>query len=101
MLIEHYTHHQEENKNLGFWEFLCLHYTDHDSNHADHEEESKLPFKSDDGCVMMVSLAFVSNPFSSIVLKPEFTEQNSNIIHTEEFLSSSFLSSIWQPPKAC
>ena len=46
-LIQHYLHHQEEDRSLSFITFLKIHYTDKDHpNDNDDKEDNELPFKS-------------------------------------------------------
>lgn len=100
-LVEHFIEHKEENSQLSFLKFLSMHYSQNDDHDGDKEKDMKLPFKSHDGCINTVSIAFVSGHFEHAILKPVFTESKSYSIHSEQFLQSSYLSSIWQPPKSC
>lgn len=46
-LIQHYLHHQKEDRSLSFFAFLKIHYTDRDHpNDNDDKEDNELPFKS-------------------------------------------------------
>jgi hypothetical protein len=97
-LVEHYIEHKEKQSDLSLWEFLSMHYTQNANHDTNHE---KLPFKSHNGCINMVVIAFISNNFESISVNAVYTENKTTIAYSEKFSTSSFLSSIWQPPKSC
>ena len=46
LLVEHFMQHNEGNKHVDFWEFLCIHYSNNNIKDADYDEDMKLPFKS-------------------------------------------------------
>jgi hypothetical protein len=67
----------------------------------DYDKDMKLPFKSSGDCISTIATAFIPlmAPFSftrpiEISVKKEFISQN-------QFILSSYLSNIWQPPKSC
>lgn len=101
VLIEHFSEHKKKDGNLSFWQFLCIHYSQNKMMDADHEKDMKLPFKSHDGCISVIEIAFVSNHFDYQISKPVYDESKSYSMYTEQFLQSAYLSSIWQPPKSC
>ena len=48
-LISHYHYHQQKIPDLGFLQFLKMHYTETETNNpltADNKDDMKLPFKS-------------------------------------------------------
>lgn len=98
-LVNHFYHHQEEQKSMTLWSFLCMHYAHGDVNDIDREEDMKLPYKSID----------CNNGLAFIILIPEnnfelskinFTKKDKadNEFYLNGFNSSNF-GSIWQPPK--
>jgi hypothetical protein len=99
VLVEHFIEHKEENNSLSFINFLAMHYSQ-DGSH-DGDQDKKLPFKSHDGCINTIVVAFVSSHFEYPSSKPVFTESKSYSTYTEQFLQSAYLSTIWQPPKSC
>ncbi|MDP3558485.1 MAG: hypothetical protein Q8T03_14015 [Bacteroidota bacterium] len=101
LLIEHYNEHKEKDNKITLLEFLSNHYTDEDDNDGDKEQDMKLPFKSHDGCINNIPIAFVSHNFEGLSIKPSYSKNKPYYIYTEQFLTSTFLSSIWQPPKSC
>jgi hypothetical protein len=101
LLIEHYLEHKEQKSDLTFWTFLKVHYSDNKLIDEDHDQDMKLPFKSDDGCINITLTAVIGCPLSDLVLKPFISEAKTFFSYEESFLPSSFLTSIWQPPKSC
>jgi hypothetical protein len=102
ILIEHYQEHKQENQALSLLGFLEMHYAHGNPKDADYDKDMKLPFKS---CSpSSISTISFFTPF------PEFKQQTA-LIYCEceqhQFFdysfsySSSFLSTIWQPPRAC
>jgi hypothetical protein len=101
LLVEHYIEHKEKDGNLSLMAFLDMHYTQQDAQDDDHDKDMKLPFKSHEGCINSITIAFVPNNFEGLSAKPTYVETKIYSIYHEEFLQSTFLSSIWQPPKFC
>ena len=101
LLMEHFVEHKKENRDLTLWGYLCIHYAHGAVEDADHAKDMKLPFKSNEGCTDSNITAFVPNNFASEVEKPVINEPKCFPSHDETFLTSSFLSNIWQPPKSC
>ncbi len=101
LLIEHFGEHKKKNSELTFLDFLNIHYSGETKKDADHEKDMQLPFKSHDGCATTFIAANVPPTLSNLVLK-EFSESIISFSSLEDcYLSSSYLSSIWQPPKNC
>lgn len=101
VLIEHFIEHKEKDTKLSVFKFLTSHYAQEDDHDGDEEREMDLPFKSHDGCLNSVVIAFMPNNIDGLIIKPSFIETKTCFIYSEQFLSSSHLSSIWQPPKSC
>lgn len=99
LLAEHYADHRSEGANISFIKFLVLHYIVEDGTDSDADEDSRLPFKSAEHAVAsFVSVA----PTSFVVLeKPECKGNKEFADYRDLFLSSQYLSSIWQPPRSC
>jgi len=98
-LVHHYIEHNVKD-NQSMHDFLHLHYSNHHKNDNDYNDK-KLPFKSHENCVNInLSFFFVSMP-SGFSLKIFSEELKSYPLYSDNFSSSAFLSSIWQPPKAC
>ena len=100
MLVEHFYEHQDQDQDITLWEFLCMHYAHGDVKDADYDKDMKLPFKSHDGCSSSSVIAYIPKDFPTIA-KPTHSVSKTYTIYEEQFLASSFLACIWQPPKTC
>ncbi|MFC4230938.1 hypothetical protein ACFOW1_03480 [Parasediminibacterium paludis] len=101
MVFQHFSEHRAENKNLGFFDFLDMHYLHGSPQDADFDRDMQLPFKKacTDCASFSVTAAFVPLVATFSIEKPiRITEQNNYIIQ-EPLLFSSYLATIWQPPK--
>jgi hypothetical protein len=101
LLIEHFSEHKQKDGHMSFWKFLQIHYSQNKLNDADYEKDMKLPFKSHDGCINSIVSESVPTSYYFISSKPVFSHSNSYSSYTEQFLTSAYLTSIWQPPKSC
>lgn len=99
LLVEHYIEHTSNNPELSLWGFLQIHYSESHKEEGDPMDE-KLPFVSH---THFVSIVAIVTP--TPILKIERIKFNTldNKIHAfnEDEVESSYLSSIWQPPKYC
>lgn len=98
-LVSHYKEHQEEQKRITLWAFLCDHYAHGDVYDADRDKDMKLPYKSMD-CNPVVNFTVIPPIVSIETLKPvgiSSLKTFSNY-YSNQFCSDNF-SSIWQPPK--
>jgi len=94
-LIEHVRAHQ-----MNLWEFLCMHYGQGNVFDTDYNEDMKLPFKMENNTVALTSSAYFPLLSTvSIIVPIEYIEKN-NYVVAEQFILSSYLSNIWQPPKS-
>jgi hypothetical protein len=100
VLIEHFIEHKQKDTSICFLEFLCMHYAHGNVKDADYEKDMKLPFKSLENSLSSVSFYLPASNFKQDFLihlkegKQQFPLYNSNY-------PSTFLSSIWQPPRIC
>ena len=101
LLIQHYTEHKEQNNNLGLLQFLAMHYNDEGIIDLDYSKDQQLPFKSQGGYTGAVLSVFEPTPFYSLIPKVEIVQPVAHAVSNESFISSTFRSSIWQPPKSC
>nr|WP_255669529.1 hypothetical protein [Myroides oncorhynchi] len=99
LLVEHYIEHTSNNPELSLWGFLQIHYSESHKEEGDPMDE-KLPFVTHTHFVTIIAIV---NP--SPILKIERIRINTtdDKIHSfdEDEVESSYLSSIWQPPKYC
>ncbi len=100
LLIEHFIEHREENKNMTLGRFLYIHYAMGDVKDADYDKDMKLPFKTHDNCVTAISNVYLPSVKVSIEKPMRFLEKK-NFAGKDQFLVTSFLSNIWQPPRIC
>ncbi len=100
-LLEHFKEHKSLNEGTTFWSFLSMHYSNNDIKYADYEKDMRLPFKSSEGSLHLLSISFI-NYFSTTKLHKPFakTLKTYKIFNDHKF-QSSYLSNIWQPPKSC
>lgn len=100
-LVEHFMEHKSENHKTTLIDFLAMHYSSPNNGIAHNTDDTELPFKSHHDCGNINNIAFVS--FSTFQLDLETTPIESKCYNTcsSEFISSAYLSSIWQPPKSC
>ncbi len=97
LLYEHFQEHHQEDNSLSMMDFIVMHYSNNDVDSGD-QEDMKLPFKSPDGCFSASIVAFIPQPIE-FVEKTIFVESEPINNYTYQELSSSYLSTIWQPPK--
>ena len=100
LLIEHFIEHKEENKQITFWEFLCLHYKTTNVKDADYEKDMKLPFKSQSDLFSSITVFHLFPNFDNLLNNILPTSKKSYVITSEHFIESSAVCYIWQPPKS-
>ncbi|SHE33134.1 hypothetical protein SAMN05444008_101167 [Cnuella takakiae] len=99
VLWQHYQEHKEENKDVSFISYLTMHYLNGDAKDADYERDMQLPFKT--GSNYQVSSVASILPAPITATEPPVYYHLSEIVTSDDtFISSQFLSAIWQPPKA-
>lgn len=99
-LFEHFGTHQSQNASLSFVDFLYLHYGQGDVKDADHEEDMKLPFKTQSIC----STVSIIHKAPLIQFKPAwqvFVLQDENLYDVTDFVSGLSIDNIWRPPQTC
>lgn len=98
-LVHHYFEHKEKDS-ISLQEFLHLHYSTHHQNENDYNDK-RLPFKSHENSVNInLSPLFFSIP-SGFSLSFSLIKIKLYPLYSDNFSSSAFISSIWQPPKSC
>lgn len=101
VVFEHFAEHRKENKNISFLQFLDIHYMHGSPRDKDYDEDMKLPFKTADNCVSMVSpvvIPLLAHTLENLVVHIPEKEMH---IPKAELIPSSYLSCVWQPPKCC
>ncbi|WP_159476699.1 hypothetical protein [Dyadobacter sp. 3J3] len=104
VLFEHYQQHKAWDEEVTFFEFIYEHYAESINGNPDKDLDMKLPFKSH---LDQTALSFLVTPPASTdyfyfkVAAPVFFSERHYFIYSEGPLISSYLSTIWQPPKFC
>lgn len=98
-LVQHYYQHREENKELGFIEFIENHYSEDVATHQDNQKHQHLPFKCHDDCIGISAPAIIGSSFCVFITAPLNEYQTYFPVQGQIIITSSYLSSIWQPPR--
>ena len=101
VVFEHFAEHRKENKNISFLQFLDIHYMHGSPKDQDYSEDMKLPFKTADNCVSMASPVVIPRLAHALENQVLHIPEKEMHIPKAELIPSSYLSSIWQPPKSC
>jgi hypothetical protein len=96
--IAHYYEHKAEDPALTFLEFLDIHYGHGNVIDDDYAKDMKLPFKTTASDFSTVQIAHSFNLSFSTIKIANYKSSTESIIK-EVFLTPSYLSSIWQPPR--
>ena len=86
---------------MTLWGFLVMHYDYTAKPDEDHAQDMKLPFKANDNFIHSTIADFEYNPFITPLNKISSSYNEPFTYYEEKFISSSFLSNIWQPSKSC
>lgn len=100
-LFSHYLEHQKEDASIGVFDFLAMHYASDNAPDADHDRDMELPFKSFDGCPLIIILAQSPKTILQVSTYLNHFDGEAYPLLRPLFLSSAYLSSIWQPPRSC
>lgn len=98
-MIKHYAEHQKETPDIGFIEFLHIHYVHGNLSDKDASKDMQLPFKSTGNASLIGFSYFVPSP--EFTLCPIIFNQSDDTLSClkNPFYSSGYNSSIWQPPR--
>jgi hypothetical protein len=99
VLVSHFREHRQHDETLSLAGFLYMHYTNHDLNDNDQDRDMQLPFKSLSG--ISASYQFLPAQSEIITLEQAPCSTTMNNCYQSSGLQSTYLSSIWQPPKHC
>ena len=100
-VFEHFAEHRQKNKTMSFLQFLDMHYMHGSPKDKDYREDMKLPFKTADNCVSMVSPVVIPRLIYALENHAIHIPEKEMHISKDEFIPSSCLSRVWQPPKSC
>lgn len=101
LLVQHYIEHRANDEAVTLMDFLAMHYAHGDVKDADYDKDKRLPFKSHEGCINLSILICIPQLTQSVMEEPHAIRSEKIVLPEITFLSSAFLSSIWQPPKSC
>ncbi|MGB3130807.1 MAG: hypothetical protein WBB26_03940 [Saprospiraceae bacterium] len=101
MLLSHFQDHRIQDKEISFLDFLEMHYLNGNPIDEDYAQDMKLPFKSTgESTINFISFYTPCTYFEPFDVAP-IKEGTQKFFDHHNMNASSFLSSIWQPPKAC
>ena len=100
-LVAHFKEHQSEDKTTTLIDFLVQHYTSSDDGDGDKTKDMQLPFKSNHDGGNITNTGFISFNNVQLAIKSAPIESEIYNTYSSDFISSAYLSSIWQPPKSC
>jgi hypothetical protein len=99
VIFEHYREHQKENSSISILHFLNIHYLQGSPRDKDYDRDMQLPFKTQDDCISSISPAFVPVFVQHDLPAPIELSTRKSFILKNQFLLSSYLANIWQPPR--
>ncbi len=101
IVFQHYYEHKQWNKDISFIDFLDMHYMHGNPPFSDYDEDMKLPFKTFDNCISTIIPVIVPQNIKITADQPVQVKPEQRSAWLDEFIPSSYLSRIWQPPKFC
>ena len=101
LLVTHFMEHKSLNAGVTVMDFLHMHYNQGDLKDADYDKDQQLPFKSHEGCINLSILICILHSNDSYLTIPIAHKEDKKVLPEITYISSAFLSSIWQPPKSC
>ncbi len=101
VFFEHYYEHKQLNKDISFLDFVDMHYMHGSPLSSDYAQDMQLPFKTIDKCLGTTVPVIVPQNIYIAIQLPVQIKKDPRFIMKEQFIPSSYLSRIWQPPKFC
>lgn len=98
--VTHYFEHKESNQDLSLIDFIELHYSRNTSKNSDFDKDMKLPFKAHDCSSHQNSENSYFSILHCLIQEPISSLKSVNVLRENSYLPSSYLSDIWQPPRA-
>lgn len=101
MLFSHYEEHLILNAQIRFIDFIVLHYTSSTTeNDSDADQDHNLPFKGEHTCDSFTYASVTLPEGLSTFCNKKVEDSEAYLFNYQEFITTTSLSSIWQPPKA-
>lgn len=97
LLLEHYIEHRAESPEMGFLDFLEMHYLHGSPQDHDFAKDQRLPFKSSD-CNTVVIPAVLPTTEITLPAWVYFADRIQEALHAEPVISRAS-AEIWQPPR--
>jgi len=101
VVFQHYNEHKQEDSSISVLRFLSIHYLHGSPKDKDYDRDMQLPFKTSGDCISSIAIAFVSLIVPFTISRPAEIAEKKNYIVLDQYVLSSYLASIWQPPKVC
>ncbi len=101
VLVAHFMEHKSLNEDITLVQFLKMHYVEDIAKNGDYESDKKLPFKTHDSCHAQISITTPPSLVFTIKKAIFFSVKKDKQAFYQSTLESSFLASIWQPPRQC
>ncbi|WP_052324452.1 hypothetical protein [Haliscomenobacter hydrossis] len=104
-LVTHYQIHRSEVPGTTFSQFISEHYGKGYASHCKQHDHSKLPGKAkhNDSCIHLFNSIGEATVYQLVVAVQSYNweePQNSTVFGQDQNLVSTYLSCIWQPPRA-
>lgn len=98
LLIEHFIEHKASSNEITFKEFFILHYLDAQHVDGDYDKDMRLPFKTVNTSLTNIA-SLIPSLRSDFVINIDGKEGTNFITYAVFFITNTFISSIWQPPR--
>jgi len=99
VVFQHFAEHQQEDKNISFFHYLCIHYLHGSPIGQDHDRDMQLPFKTSSEFALSVVPVLMTDVATN-TLSPQLFIISNDFLHTNDsFISSEFGCNIFQPPR--
>ncbi|HEY0676788.1 MAG TPA: hypothetical protein VGD17_00830 [Chitinophagaceae bacterium] len=100
VVFQHFQEHQKLNPEIGFAQFLAIHYLNDDPQAKDYKRDMELPFKRVSHRGISIMPLTTSGDISTIPDLILVEEKNNFILQNHHFVPSGFGADIFQPPRA-
>ncbi len=98
-MFQHFEEHQNDNGNLGFVDFLAMHYWGDDINDSDDDRDMQLPFKKVDHHVP--HLVFIPNRITYTTTINRIPDTSRlKITYNNHLYPNPHLGALFRPPIA-
>lgn len=97
VFFTHYLEHKQENSHISLLEFVVIHYLD--TKTPDYKRDQQLPFKNAKCPEVSISIALPPEVLPDTTIR-SFSMSPRSVTFESPFIASSFLFTIWQPPRA-